>query len=69
MLPRVGGLLVTIGLTFGLFFQSGFAIVGVALMVTGGILLALAAEPLLSGEHPRVETSVDPSKQRDEMVA
>jgi small neutral amino acid transporter SnatA (MarC family) len=68
-LPRLGGLLVIIGLTFGLFLQSGFAIVGVALMVSGGILLALAAEPLLSGEHPRVETSVEPSKQHDEIVA
>jgi small neutral amino acid transporter SnatA (MarC family) len=62
MLPRVGGLLVIIGLTFGLFLQSGFAIVGVALMVSGGILLALAAESLLSGEHHRVEPHSRPPR-------
>jgi small neutral amino acid transporter SnatA (MarC family) len=69
MLLLVGGLLVVTGLTFALVLQSGFAIVGALLMVSGGILLALAAEPLLSAPHPRADTSAEAVAQQDEIVA
>jgi len=61
MLLRVGGLLVVTGLTMALVFGPVFAVVGGVLMTGGGIVLALAMEPLLAQEQVNAEVSTGPT--------
>ena len=69
MLLRVGGLLVVTGLTFALVFGPIFVVVGGVLMTGGGIMLALAMEPLLVQEHVDAEVSTSPTDPEHRDVA
>jgi hypothetical protein len=69
MLLRVGGLLVTTGLTFALVLGSGFAAIGGVLMICGGIVLALALEPLLAERIPQPGTWGELIEPDDKTVA
>ncbi len=61
MLLRVGGLCVVSGLTLALVLGSSFAVIGGVLIFCGGIVLALAMEPMLMEEDTLdSETSAGP---------
>ncbi len=61
MLLRVGGLCVVSGLTLALVLGSSFAVIGGVLIFCGGIVLALAMEPMLMEEDTLdSETSARP---------
>jgi hypothetical protein len=69
MLLRIGGLFVIAGLTFALLLGPGFAVVGGVLIVFGGIVLALAAEPWMTEQNSGAAAPADLIEQRDEKVA
>jgi hypothetical protein len=50
MQARVGGLLVVTGFTLAFTLGAAWAAVGAAMLVGGGIVLAVAAEPLVDQE-------------------
>jgi hypothetical protein len=74
MQARVGVLLVVSGAVLAFALQGGLTVVvGPALLVAGGLVLALAAEPLLAEplveEHAPADEVTEPAEPPEGMVA
>jgi hypothetical protein len=74
MQARVGVLLVVSGAVLAFTLQVGLTVVvGPALLVAGGLVLALAAEPLLAEpvveEHTTADEVTEPAEPPEGMVA
>lgn len=58
MQARTGGLLVATGFTVALTLTAGWAVfIGPALLVAGGLMLALAAEPMIEEGTPATDVA------------
>ena len=68
---RIGGLLVVSGFTLAFVLGAGWAMVmGAALLVLGGLVLAMAAEPMLDlAEDHAAEDTPEPVEPRGGVAA
>lgn len=67
---RVGALFVVTGFTLAFTLRAGWAMfIGPSLLVAGGLVLALAVEPLVDGTVSTAEDATDTADPQGEVAA